>query len=52
MVHGFGHRLPIESRALGKGVADQELMLGGLDNWSRAGGALNLQEHFVSVRRV
>jgi len=51
MVHGFGHRLPVESRARGKGVADQELMAGGLDKTDAAGGGLCLQEHFVTVRK-
>ncbi|ACL02828.1 monomeric thiosulfate reductase apoprotein [Desulfatibacillum aliphaticivorans] len=49
MVHGFGHRLKVESRALGKGAADNRLMTGGLDNWDRAGGAVAMQEHFVTV---
>jgi thiosulfate reductase/polysulfide reductase chain A len=51
MLHGFGHTLPVESRAQGKGVADNALMLGGLDIWDQAGGALALQEHFVQVRK-
>jgi thiosulfate reductase/polysulfide reductase chain A len=49
MLHGFGHRLPVESRAFGKGVADHELMEGGLDVWDKGGGALALQEHYVAV---
>ncbi len=52
MVHGFGHTLPVESRAKGKGVADQELMPGGLANWDKSGGGLCLQEHFVTVRKA
>lgn len=52
MVHGFGHRLPVESRAIGRGVADQELMPGGLEVWDRSGGGLSLQEHFVTVRKA
>ncbi len=52
MVHGFGHTLPVESRALEKGVADQRLMEGGLDLWDPAGGAVALQEHFISVRKA
>ena len=52
MVHGFGHTLPVESRALEKGVADQNLMPGGLDLWDPAGGAVALQEHFVSVTKA
>lgn len=52
MVHGFGHKLPVESRAVNRGVADQELMPGGLDNWDPAGGGIALQEHFVQVRKA
>ncbi len=52
MVHGFGHRLPVESRAFGKGAADHELMPGGLEQWDRGGGCLSMQEHFVGVRKI
>ena len=36
VLHGFGHRLPLESRAFGRGVADHELMCGGLDRWPKS----------------
>jgi thiosulfate reductase/polysulfide reductase chain A len=52
MVHGFGHTLPVESRALGKGVSDNALMPGGLDLWDPAGGGVAMQEHFVTVRKI
>ncbi len=52
MVHGFGHTLPVESRAKGKGVADHMLMPGGIEKWDPAGGAIAMQEHFVAVRKV
>lgn len=52
MIHGFGHTLPIESRAFGKGVADNCLMPGGLGVWDPAGGALAMQEHFVTVKKL
>ncbi len=52
MLHGFGHTLPIESRARGKGVADHELMPRGIHIYDKAGGAVAMQEHFVSVRAV
>lgn len=52
MVHGFGHKLPCESRAFGKGVADNELMPGGLDKWDPAGGGISMQEHFVVVSKA
>ncbi len=51
-VHGFGHMLQVESRALGKGVSDNYLMAGGLDLWDPAGGAMAMQEHFVTVRKL
>ncbi len=52
VIHGFGHTLPVESRARGRGLADNKLMKGGLDLWDPAGGAIAFQEHFVSVRKV
>lgn len=52
IIHGFGHKLPVESRAFGKGIADQNFMRGGLDKWDRAGGAIAYQEHFVTVRKA
>ncbi|NLY42224.1 MAG: thiosulfate reductase, partial [Desulfovibrionales bacterium] len=52
MVHGFGHKLPVESRAFGKGVADNELMPGGLEQWDQGGGGISMQEHFVGLRKI
>ena len=52
MVHGFGHVLPTESRALGKGIPDNAFMPGGLDVWDNAGGGMAMQEHFVSVKKI
>lgn len=52
MVHGFGHRLPTEMRAFGRGLADHEFMPKGLDKQDMLGGALALQEHFVKVRKI
>jgi thiosulfate reductase/polysulfide reductase chain A len=52
MVHGFGHVLPVESRACGKGILDNDFMPGGLELWDQAGGAMAMQEHFVHVRKV
>jgi thiosulfate reductase/polysulfide reductase chain A len=49
VVHGFGHTLPVESRAMGRGLADNKFMQGGLDIWDPAGGAVAYQEHFVAV---
>ncbi|MBF0573107.1 MAG: molybdopterin-dependent oxidoreductase [Desulfamplus sp.] len=52
VIHGFGHKIPIESRAFGKGLADNQFMVGGLDIWDQAGGAIAYQEHFVSVEKA
>jgi len=52
VVHGFGHKLPLESRALGKGLADNKFMHGGMDLWDPAGGAIAYQEHFVAVTKA
>ncbi|WP_461210935.1 molybdopterin-dependent oxidoreductase [Desulfocurvus sp. DL9XJH121] len=52
MIHGFGHTLPCESRALGRGVADNQLMPKGIRKWDRSGGAISMQEHFVSVEKA
>jgi hypothetical protein len=35
VVHSFGHRLPAESRAFGKGLADNKFMRGGMDAGTR-----------------
>ena len=52
LVHGFGHRLPAESRAFDKGILDNDFMPGGLDIQDPAGGGLAMQEHFVTVRKI
>ena len=51
VVHGFGHRLPVESRAFGRGLADNKFMLGDKDCWDPAGGAIAFQENFVEVSK-
>jgi thiosulfate reductase/polysulfide reductase chain A len=52
VVHGFGHRLPVESRAFGRGLADNRLMPEGCNIYDPAGGAVAFQEHFVSVKKA
>ncbi|MEG2172551.1 MAG: molybdopterin-dependent oxidoreductase [Desulfovibrionaceae bacterium] len=52
MVHGFGHQLPCESRAFGKGVADNTLLCGGLTMQDAGGGGLSMQEHFVTLKKM
>ncbi len=51
VIHGFGHRLKVESRAFGRGLADNKFMAGGMDIWDKAGGAIAYQEHFVTVAK-
>ncbi len=50
-VHGFGRQIPLQTRAYHAGLSDQKLMVGKLDDWDQAGGAMNLCEAFVVVRR-
>ena len=50
-VHGFGRQIPLQSRAYNAGISDQRLMVGKLNDWDQAGGAINLCESFVQVRR-
>ncbi len=52
VLHGFGHTLPVESRAFQKGLADNKFMPEGLQNWDPAGGGLALQEHYVRVQKT
>jgi thiosulfate reductase/polysulfide reductase chain A len=52
VIHGFGHKLEIETRAFNKGLADNKFMAGGLDIWDPAGGAIAYQEHFVKVTKA
>lgn len=52
VVHGFGHQLPVESRASGRGLADNRFMPNGNDIYDKAGGAVAFQEHFVSVKKA
>jgi len=51
MVHGFGREIPLQTRCLHAGISDQKLMSNKLDDWDQAGGAINLCEAFVVVRR-
>ena len=51
MVHGFGRQIPLQERSYHAGLSDQKLMTGKLDDWDEAGGAINLCEAFVNVRK-
>lgn len=52
MLHGFGKKIPLLTRAYGKGLADQDFMKGLLTEYDKAGGGNNLCECFVTVRPV
>jgi thiosulfate reductase / polysulfide reductase chain A len=41
MVHGFGHTLPAESRAIGKGILDNDFMPAGLE-WRESVGSFTI----------
>lgn len=50
-LHGFGKEIPLQTRSFHAGISDQKLMNNKLDDWDKAGGAINLCEVFVRVRR-
>jgi thiosulfate reductase/polysulfide reductase chain A len=50
-LHGFGREIPLQTRACHAGISDQKLMDNKLEDWDQAGGAINLCEVFVVVRR-
>jgi thiosulfate reductase/polysulfide reductase chain A len=50
-VHGFGKEIPPQTRSYHAGISDQKLMKNKLEDWDQSGGAINLCETFVVVRR-
>ena len=52
MLHGFGRTVPRLSRAYRKGVADQRLQVGLLNEFDPAGGGSAMTEAVVQVRKV
>ncbi len=50
MLHGYGATVPVATRALGVGVADQRLQHGKLHEFDPAGGGCALTETIVRVR--
>jgi len=50
MLHGFGRTVPLQTRAYGKGVADQSLQKGLLTVYDPAGGGNSLCECTVRIR--
>ncbi len=49
MLHGYGATVPVATRALGLGVADQRLQHGKLDDFDPVGGGCALTETLVRV---
>jgi thiosulfate reductase/polysulfide reductase chain A len=52
MLHGFGRTVPRQTRAYCKGVADQRLQVGLLNEFDPAGGGSAMTETVVRVRRA
>lgn len=50
MLHGYGATVPLATRALGRGVADQRLQQGKLYDFDPAGGGCALTETIVRVK--
>jgi thiosulfate reductase/polysulfide reductase chain A len=50
MLHGYGATVPLATRALGRGVADQRLQHGKLYEFDPAGGGCALTETIVRVK--
>ena len=50
MLHGFGTQVPLQKRALNKGLADQIFLQGKLTDWDKAGGGVNLCQSFVTIK--
>jgi len=51
MLHGFGHRLPMENIAKDIGLGDQEFMDKGLEKVDEVTCGIALQEHFVTISK-
>jgi len=52
MLHGYGATVPLATRALGRGVADQRLQDGKLYDFDPAGGGCALTEAIVQIQPV
>ena len=50
MLHGYGATVPLATRALGRGVADQRLQDGKLYDFDPAGGGCALTETIVQIK--
>ena len=50
MLHGYGATVPLATRALGRGVADQRLQHGKLYDFDPAGGGCAMTETVVRIQ--
>ena len=52
MVHGFGRKIPWQTRGYNKGLGDYRFETGMLDNYDPVGGAIALCECYVKVSKA
>ena len=52
MVHGFGRKVPWQTRGYNRGLADYRFETGLLDVYDPVGGAISLMECFVKVEKA
>jgi thiosulfate reductase/polysulfide reductase chain A len=52
MVHGFGRKVPWQTRGYNKGLGDYRFETGLLDVYDPVGGANSLLECFVKVEKA
>ncbi|MGD9111449.1 MAG: molybdopterin dinucleotide binding domain-containing protein, partial [Desulfobacterales bacterium] len=52
MVHGFGRKVPWQTRGYNKGLGDYRFETGLLDVYDPVGGAISLMECFVKIDKV
>jgi thiosulfate reductase/polysulfide reductase chain A len=52
LLHGFGRTVPLQTRAYGRGIADQRLQKGLLTVYDPAGGGNALTEAVIQVRKA
>ena len=52
MVHGFGRKVPWQTRGYNKGLGDYRFETGLLDVYDPVGGAIALMECFVKVEKA
>jgi thiosulfate reductase / polysulfide reductase chain A len=52
MVHGFGRKIPWQTRGYNKGLGDYRFEIGLLDTYDPVGGAISLCECFVQVKKA